>query len=346
LAVGRGRVYRYLSAQHRDGRYRSRADEIFQRRRKHAYWLSRFLEDYDTTQAAKNESLALERELSYWIGRGYSDDAAIAKIDYADYPTLAKMREAQGVGEPLQLTEALPFSDDWLYAKAWAARNPDTATGDYMTDLMQMGMGHGVAYKPDPQSDAARDPSNAEAYNPYMFGATNDGLRMKYGVDSWDMDWLEQNRSMLADEATADDWRAMYDAAQNTATARAELEALQTKIAGYIADGRSFEEIFGKKLHLISAQIIRRLRRWRTTAIRGRLSSCRIPWTLPSPTSSNGCATRSKNATRESVKRTIPLRRIRKRRQRQRHPPTRKRRGRKRLSPTSNRKCACCSAQK
>ena len=125
-----------------------------------AYWLSRYLDDYDTTQSAQNEALAVQRELGYWIQKGYSDEQAIGKVDMSQYATLSKMAEKQSVGEATQLTQALPFGEDLLYTWCWQARNPDMATGDTMTDMALSGMGEGNAYRPDADSEAARDPAN------------------------------------------------------------------------------------------------------------------------------------------------------------------------------------------
>ncbi len=202
-----------------------------------AYWLSRYLDDYDTTQSAQNEALAVQRELGYWIQKGYSDEQAIGKVDMSQYATLSKMAEKQSVGEATQLTQALPFGEDLLYTWCWQARNPDMATGDTMTDMALSGMGEGNAYRPDADSEAARDPANYEAYHPYRNGSTMDGIAMQYGVSSWDGEWLDAHRDMLRDEDTAEDWRKMYSAWENTQAARQELEKLNTRVDELVRDG-------------------------------------------------------------------------------------------------------------
>ena len=101
----------------------------------------------------------------------------------------------------------------------WAARNPESSTGDAMMDAVQSAMGRGKAYVRDDIRAAQLDPSS-QSYNPYAVSGTMLDLERKYGTAGFDADWLEQNMGMRGNT----DYAKVYNAEQFTAEAEAELD--------------------------------------------------------------------------------------------------------------------------
>lgn len=174
------------------------------------------------TQKAMNEWAALADELSYWAGRAdlnLSDDEIIARVDWDNYKTLQKMDEGRLSGSPLELLAPVGYSEDAMRGVLWAARNPESSTGDAMMDAVQSAMGRGKAYVRDDIRAAQLDPSS-QSYNPYAVSGTMLDLERKYGTAGFDADWLEQNMGMRGNT----DYAKVYNAEQFTAEAEAELE--------------------------------------------------------------------------------------------------------------------------
>lgn len=174
------------------------------------------------TQKAMNEWAALADELSYWAGRtdlNLSDDDILARVDWDNYKTLQKMDEGRLSGSPLELLAPVGYSEDAMRGVLWAARNPESSTGDAMMDAVQSAMGRGKAYVRDDIRAAQLDPSS-QSYNPYAVSGTMLDLERKYGTAGFDADWLEQNMGMRGNT----DYAKVYNAEQFTAEAEAELE--------------------------------------------------------------------------------------------------------------------------
>lgn len=213
-----------------------------------AYWFKELQEAEERTVAAETEYSALANEVKYWADRGYSDDAILNKVRGhfdSDYKTLSKMDEDRLAGSATLLNRKVNYSgDDTIYGMIWAARN-DGGSGDYFIDSVQHALGSGKKYKADPNSEAARDPSNAEGYHPYI-GSNTHELNMKYGVDRVDMDWLEANRSMLNDPEKADDWRTLYAAVENADAASEQLAEVGQWLSQQVEKGLSADDIVAK----------------------------------------------------------------------------------------------------
>ena len=210
-----------------------------------AYWLYKLQQDEETTAAAENELKSMADEIAYWVGKGYSDDEVLAKIDMGNYKTLAKMDEGRASGTPVGLNRAINWNDDTKYGMLYAARNGG-GSGDYLTDAVQYTLGRGKKYKADAKSEAARDPSSYENYNPYAGGSTLDDARRATGQEKFDRNWLEANRSMLATEDGKKMWNSISEAVDNTEAAQKELDELNAYVAKQLERGKTPREIIEK----------------------------------------------------------------------------------------------------
>ena len=188
---------------------------------------------------------ALTKNITYWTQLGYSDDEVLAKIDWSEYSALTGLDEGRERRTPVQTARATPYSHDALLGVIWAARNGG-GSGNYMADAAQYAMGRGNSYRRDPAAEAARDPSS-QAYNPYP-RCTIDDACMYFGRNTFDAQWIEENRDLLAsgDAAAAKLWRRVYDAQQNTDAALAELEALEVVVGRYAERGMAADKILAR----------------------------------------------------------------------------------------------------
>lgn len=198
-----------------------------------AYWYHKLLSAEETTQKAENEWAALQEEIAYWTqrtDRNYSDQEILDRIDWSNYKTLASMDEARQKGTPLALNRSVGYSQDALAGVIWAARNGGS-TGNAMIDSVKAALGEGKSWVEDAQISAKLDPTNP-AYSPYSVGGTLDEAALYFGVNSFDANWLDQNRAYLnGRDATAKKYyQKVYDAEQTTAKAEKELEALWQRI--------------------------------------------------------------------------------------------------------------------
>lgn len=205
------------------------------------------------TLKAQDEWARLSDELSYWAtrtDRNYSDDEIISRIDWDNYKTLQKMDEGRMTGSPLELTEAVGYSQDAMYGVLWAARNPGASTGNAMYDAAQRELGRGNQHKASGVS-AYRD-ATSDYYSPYKAGATAlDDLAYKYGMTGdFDEAWLNgAGRSLLnGDEESRKDYARIYDTVMATNEYRADIAALNKSITDKIEAGMSPDEIFNDSM--------------------------------------------------------------------------------------------------
>ena len=205
------------------------------------------------TMKAQDEWARLSDELSYWAtrtDRNYSDDEIISRIDWDNYKTLQKMDEGRMTGSPLELTEAVGYSQDAMYGVLWAARNPGASTGNAMYDAAQRELGRGNQHKASGVS-AYRD-ATSDYYSPYKAGATAlDDLAYKYGMTGdFDEAWLNgAGRSLLnGDEESRKDYARIYDTVMATNEYRADIAALNKSITDKIEAGMSPDEIFNDSM--------------------------------------------------------------------------------------------------
>lgn len=214
-----------------------------------AYWLYQMLEDEAPTKQAEAEWDGLQQELRYWAGRSdrnYSDGEIMARVDWEKYPTLRKMDEGQQKGVPLSLNRPVAYSKDAMVGVLWAARNPNEATGDPMTDAVQGALGRGRAYQRDEQTAARLDPTSP-SYAPYTVGSTMDAETQLFGTDGFDQQWLDDNYGAVmagGDEGAIKAYGRVYEAEKQTQAAEKDAADLNAAIERRIANGEKPEDIF------------------------------------------------------------------------------------------------------
>lgn len=194
------------------------------------------------TEKAKAEWQSLQKELSYWAqsDRNYSDEEILNRVNWKNYPTLAKMdADRAGEGSTVYLNEPIGYDQDAMYGVMWAARNPELATGDATLDAVQGTLGRGNQYQRDEQKAARLNPASKD-YNPYLVGSTMDSQLQAYGVNGFDSDWLNQN---LQYRGTGD-YTKVYKAEQTTQKAEQELSELKQQMDNLLDQGWTPEEVF------------------------------------------------------------------------------------------------------
>ena len=188
-----------------------------------AYYLYQLQKDEATTNEAETEWADMQKEISYWVGKGYSDDEVLAKVN-ADgkYTTLKKMDDAAGMGAPTALNRAVGYSKDAQYGAIWAARNGG-GSGDAFQDSVSYASGVGKRYNADKTLEARRDVTSKD-YMPYADGSTLDDANMYFGVTSFDQDWINANKGLLngTDSTAAKYFKQVYQAEQTTQEAEQE----------------------------------------------------------------------------------------------------------------------------
>ena len=191
------------------------------------------------TEKAMTEWRNLQGELSYWAqnDRNYSDDEIIGRINWKNYPTLAKMNATKDGGQTVYLTQPIGYNEDAMYGVLWAARNPDIATDDMTINAGLSAGGYGKQYQRDSQKAARLDPSNP-GYNPYLVGSTMDDEMRLYGVNGFDADWLENNLQYRG----TDEYAKVYAAEQKTKKAESELESLKSTLESRLRSGLTYDE--------------------------------------------------------------------------------------------------------
>ena len=204
-----------------------------------AYYFNQLQDAEPTTQAAEQEWAQMQKELTYWANRGLSDKEAIAKLDWKNYKTLAKMDEKKSTGDALILNRPVGYSSDAMYGTLWAARN-NGGTGNALADMANSARGVGNVYKRDAFAEDQRNPASKN-YNPYT-RATIDSALINLGVDKIDDEWLAANRSMLATDQ-ADLYRDLYEINEDTKVAQAEYALLQKNVDRWLKAGYSAEDI-------------------------------------------------------------------------------------------------------
>lgn len=202
----------------------------------------------NTTNKALREWDDLSRELSFWAtsSRNYSDDEIIANIDWKKYPTLAKMDAGRESGKPIALLTSVGYSKDAMYGVIWGARNPDQKSDNLEMDAVKSVLGRGNTYKRD-ENIAQRLNKASSTYAPYTVGGTMDDLMVKYGTETFDDKWLEDNAYMKLDPDMADDYATIYYAHQNTKELQKMAEEWKNDVLREIEKGVSIDDIFDEE---------------------------------------------------------------------------------------------------
>lgn len=209
-----------------------------------AYYLYQLQKDEDTTQKAETEWAAMQKEISYWAGKGYSDDEILAKVN-ADgkYSTLKKMDSSAAAGAPTALNRAVGYSKDAQYGAIWSARNGG-GSGDAFADAVSYASGVGKGYSADKTLEARRDVTSKD-YMPYADGSTLDDANMYFGVSSFDQDWINANKGLLngTDSTAAKYFKQVYQAEQTTQEAEQERTGVYAWIDAMQRQGMSADKI-------------------------------------------------------------------------------------------------------
>lgn len=209
-----------------------------------AYYLYQLQKDEATTNEAETEWADMQKEISYWVGKGYSDDEVLAKVN-ADgkYATLKKMDDAAGMGAPTALNRAVGYSKDAQYGAIWAARNGG-GSGDAFQDSVSYASGVGKRYNADKTLEARRDVTSKD-YMPYADGSTLDDANMYFGVSSFDQDWINTNKGLLngTDSTAAKYFKQVYQAEQATQEAEQERAGVYAWIDAMQRQGLSADKI-------------------------------------------------------------------------------------------------------
>ena len=209
-----------------------------------AYYLYQLQKDEATTNEAETEWADMQKEISYWVGKGYSDDEVLAKVN-ADgkYTTLKKMDDAAGMGAPTALNRAVGYSKDAQYGAIWAARNGG-GSGDAFQDSVSYASGVGKRYNADKTLEARRDVTSKD-YMPYADGSTLDDANMYFGVSSFDQDWINANKGLLngTDSTAAKYFKQVYQAEQTTQEAEQERAGVYAWIDAMQRQGLSADKI-------------------------------------------------------------------------------------------------------
>lgn len=209
-----------------------------------AYYLYQLQKDEATTNEAETEWADMQKEIAYWVGKGYSDDEVLAKVN-ADgkYTTLKKMDDAAGMGAPTALNRAVGYSKDAQYGAIWAARNGG-GSGDAFQDSVSYASGVGKRYNADKTLEARRDVTSKD-YMPYADGSTLDDANMYFGVSSFDQDWINANKGLLngTDSTAAKYFKQVYQAEQTTQEAEQERAGVYAWIDAMQRQGMSADKI-------------------------------------------------------------------------------------------------------
>lgn len=194
-----------------------------------AYYISMLEDDEAITQKAEQELNSLQNDVWMMVQQGYSDNDISRKIDMSKYPTLSKMDEGKRTNAPLTLNRRVNYSQDYLPAYIWAARNDYQLNSDeaYVNALIGSYDGVGEHYIPRSSSYASLDPSS-EYFAPYSQATTLFELGSKYHTSAFDSKWLETHKSELlnGDSTAQKDYQKIATAVETADKAAQELEKL------------------------------------------------------------------------------------------------------------------------
>lgn len=214
-----------------------------------AYELNQYLISEDNTKKAEKEYQGAIKEAQYWANakdRNYSDQEVINKVreNFASkYPTLAKM-ETSG-NTPFELNRSVMFSDDILYGAIWAARNPGY-NGTIENAMASSYLSDGNQWVEDPSITAKLNAGNLETYAPYSVGSTMEEERAYFGRDSFDKNWVMENRSEIinsGDETAIKYLGNIVEGIDYTDKLNSQLKEMRDDIDYYVNEGYSADDI-------------------------------------------------------------------------------------------------------
>ena len=208
-----------------------------------AYWLTQYQAAMEDTQNAKAEVEKITNKaktLAGWKDRNYSDDE-IMNIIYGkdgeqfrkDYPTLYRMQNRANEFKPVELNEAVDFTQDLLYGATWLGRNADYDGKVDLEQAMAMSyMGRGNVWNANPDIALKINPLNADGvtinkdYAPYSVGSSNlDDAVVHFNTYSFTDDWIAQNQHLLYD-GTEEEKKLMKQIVEGNQNYHSATEAL------------------------------------------------------------------------------------------------------------------------
>lgn len=198
------------------------------------------------TKKAETEWAAMQNEVRYWASRSdlnMSDEEILNKVNWNNYPTLAKMEEGRASGAPMLLTRAVGYDKDLLRGVIYQARNGG-GSGDLLMDSADYYSGAGNRYAQD-DNIRARFTYGSDSYNPYSVSGTINDIGLYFGQSSFDRNWLKANADILNgyDETAKKNYHKVQSAVALTEEAEKEFAELNNRINLMIDKDLSAENI-------------------------------------------------------------------------------------------------------
>lgn len=223
-----------------------------------AYWVYQAQKDFaGTTVKAQGEWDALQKELTFLAQSGcnYSDDEIMGKINWKNYPTLAKMDEQRQMGLQMGgLTTSIGYSADAMTGVLYAARSGNSL-GNPLYDAVASVRNGGTGYVADENIADRLNPAS-ENYAPYsVHGTVEESLGQHFGVHSFDAGWVDKNISLRDD----DSYGKVGNAENTTLAAEKEIATLWESVDTYISSGlydadQIMEDVWGEAKTLAKLQ--------------------------------------------------------------------------------------------
>ena len=228
---------------------------------KMAYALYQFQKSMGDTTSAKDEWLAAQDEINYWVNRkdlNMSDDDIINKVFGSNkYKTLKKMDDTRSNGSPLELNEAIDYNPDSVRGVIWAARN-NGGTGNSRQDIANYYSRVGNNWVANDEISAKLNKADLSTYSPHEIGMTGskmDDVGAYFGKSSFAPGEIEELRSNVDwDDATSVKmFQTGYEAEQDTLEAEKELaeftKAFQKRLNRGFADQNAADKWIDEMLN-------------------------------------------------------------------------------------------------
>lgn len=258
---------------------------------KRAYQWWQIANTYEqTTQAAESEYSQLRSEIQEMVkisrkaGDRLTADEILQGIDWGEYKTLENLREASAAGNGRYLNRPVQVGDASLKSMVNAALRGEDITDarDFVYDeseFLRTGAARSKYMLPIEETVSAAEPENKSPYadvtsadyDPYFGeGSNNARARELFGVDSFDQEWIDKNRNLLAyiqfkdeddtepikpDEDASEQEKAAYEYWKiantyeaTTQEAEKELESIRSRMekkAGNLGEDATADDLMG-----------------------------------------------------------------------------------------------------
>ena len=241
-----------------------------------AYELNQYMISEENTKNAEKEYNDIINAAKYWAtakDKNYSDSQIVAMLREnmkKDYPTLYTMEDKLKSNSPYELNRVVDFSDDVLYAAIWEARNPNY-NGGIEGAMANSYLGLGNQWKDDPSITAKLNRGDLSTYAPYTVGSTMDKERAYFGRDSFDQQWVDDNRTRIVtgdDETAKKYFNNVVENLDYTEKLKTELKDMRADIEEWLAsetnpewiiqeirDNSDYKDLFALDKTLISTDL-------------------------------------------------------------------------------------------